>query len=93
MNEPATLAIDIDYAERQRNEERYRNPHGYEPCFICGRPVNPRTGWQVHLRNDGTLFPTRNDLGHWQRPDSQGAFPLGSECAKRVPLAYRIRIS
>jgi hypothetical protein len=84
------FTIDIDYDARIANEERYRNPKGYDPCFICGRPVNPRYSWWVHLCTDGTLFST--DLAHWADPQSQGAFPVGPECAKRIPRDHRFRL-
>lgn len=48
-------------------------------CFICGKRTW-KNGW-VHYTTDGYLVPKNlND----DQFDSQGFFPIGSECAKKI---------
>jgi hypothetical protein len=82
-------------ADRLKNECLPRTAkHHAEPCFLCGRPLTKRAvvnGLWVHLLTDGTLAPvvgayvTRE---MYEAPLDQGWFPVGSECAKRVPETH-----
>lgn len=76
--------------ERDKQHSR-RAPDAIDECFLCGRPLkHSESGVSIHLRTDGMLFPAGDE--HWQDPDSQGAFPVGSECAKKLPAEYRLRL-
>ena len=50
-------------------------------CVICGRTVRTPLYW-VEVVEGGARFASR---GETDRPDSLGAFPVGSDCVKRVP--------
>jgi hypothetical protein len=53
-------------------------------CFLCGRDVNETTAKYVHLSTAGGLIP----VSAGTPTDSQGWFPVGSECVKQIPSAY-----
>jgi hypothetical protein len=84
-----------DFETRERNEHRMSSARNAEPCFLCGRPLTPTAtanGWWIHLTTGGYLtsdFGDTQDFGTYG--DSQGCFPVGSECAKRIPVAFRQR--
>ena len=60
--------------------------HDGEPCFICGREVNPSTAQVVHLMTDGRLAPADAVV---PMHNDQGWFSVGPECAKAIPVAFR----
>jgi hypothetical protein len=56
-------------------------------CICCGKPtamkfwIHTTTAWLAVDEPDQTLVP-----------DSQGAFPVGPECAKHFPEAFIFKI-
>lgn len=56
--------------------------NGENPCFLCGRET--RGERFVHLHVDYYLVPFETDLGD----ESQGWFPIGPECAKKLPAEF-----
>ena len=62
-----------------------------DECFLCARPVNKTKAAWVELHNRlGALIP----VGSGEKPEwedggeSQGYFPVGSECVKQIPKEY-----
>ncbi len=77
---------------KDKNRRNQTDRH-VDECFFCGRGLTEsgvKNGLSVHLRTDGRLFPWA-DQDAWHSEDSQGSFPIGSECAKRLPAAFRGR--
>jgi hypothetical protein len=69
-------------AKYDDNVERHGD-HSHT-CFICGKPTAKRSF--VHLTTIGLLVPAEladDDLENFNL-ESQGCFPIGSECAKKV---------
>lgn len=60
-----------------------------EDCQVCGKAVNRRTckTW-VHLSIIGILLDP-NTSSEEYGPESQGFFPVGSECAKLIANEYK----
>lgn len=92
---PAPVHVDLyqaDWRERKANAERFTTDKHTDECFLCGRGLTAKAvenGWAVHLRTDNMLLPVGEP---WDSDEqSQGWFPVGSECAKRVPLTHRGR--
>lgn len=57
-----------------------------DTCFICGRRTAEKL--MVHYTTAGELTnTTTEDLSPWDR-ESQGCFPIGPECAKKLPKGY-----
>lgn len=76
---------------RQLNQMRKTNK-AVDECFVCGWGLTQAAvdkAWFIEMTFGGELIAAddRRD-----REDSQGCFPLGSECAKRVPKEFRIKI-
>lgn len=61
-------------------------------CFICGKPTAKNTF--VHLATSGHLVPADIDETELQfrNLESQGCFPIGSECAKKVGKKFLLNI-
>lgn len=76
--------------EYRANEARVREPN--QPCACCGRPVDvrrPGTRW-VTVQDGGATItdePDESDRGF------MGCFPVGPECAKRIPAGFLVRFS
>ena len=88
----AVLASDFQatWEEREVNRQRFNGSKHVDECFLCGRGLTEKAvenGRFIHLTTSGFLVPQDAE-----GVDSQGAFPVGSECAKRLPkpLAFRI---
>lgn len=56
---------------------------GWDKCILCDRPVNPGTAPTVHLSTHGGFLVDESD----DHPHSQGWFPVGPECAKKIERA------
>jgi hypothetical protein len=50
-------------------------------CFLCGRDTTEKLF--VHYTTDGHLINTREEV-----ENSQGFFPVGSDCAKKLPKDF-----
>lgn len=66
---------------------------GYrEPCVLCGRPLSEKaidSAWWVELGDGGsTILPNGH---HLSDDETMGCFPMGSECAKRIPKTHKWR--
>lgn len=59
---------------------------GSNPCLLCGREVRPGSGGEVEMSTSLELIADEPDA-----PDSQGCFPVGPECIKRVPEPFRLK--
>ena len=51
-----------------------------DTCFLCGKKT-PELLY-VHYTTDGNLVNTA------EHPNSQGLFPVGSKCAKKLPKSF-----
>ncbi len=56
---------------------------GDAPCFLCGRETDGSRS--VHLAVAGEIVPLVEDL---DASDDQGWFPIGPECAKKLPAGF-----
>lgn len=56
-----------------------------EPCIVCQKPMNvsDKTKY-VHMLTSGYLI---NSLHNYEF-DSQGLFPIGNDCCKRLPKDF-----
>jgi len=85
-------AFQADPEVRRANYRRSTHNH-VDVCFFCGRGLTQsaldRGSW-VHMTVGGMLVPRGTEV-----PDdeSQGCFPVGSECARRIPAEYRLRFT
>jgi hypothetical protein len=63
----------------------------HTPCLVCGRPIKDesKSKW-VHLLTSGQLINTQDDS---KVSNSQGFFPVGSECAKKIPTEFLFKKS
>jgi hypothetical protein len=76
----------------QNAKKRNRATHGIEPCKLCGQVISDKaldTSWFVHMTTDGDLFPVAIELGGHE--GSQGFFPIGASCAKRIPKEFKTK--
>ena len=75
-----------DGEQRERNASRAEQ-NDREPCMVCGRGVADPLRHQIHMTGGGHLLPIdRDDL--YEHPDSMGCYPVGPECAKKLPAGY-----
>jgi hypothetical protein len=56
-------------------------------CFLCGKPIKGPIHYYVHLLTDGNLVSSDVDFAN-----SQGFFPIGNDCRKKLPNNFYFRI-
>lgn len=73
----------------ERNQERYSNDEN--SCICCNKPTSPKTQKRVHMTTDWRAINKSfdetlqdGDTVH----ESQGFFPIGSECKKKMPAEF-----
>lgn len=71
--------------EELQNDHAKLNWGSYTPdqCVLCGKRVgkNPK---MIHYLNDGTIVSYGGD----DLAESQGFFPVGNECAKKLVIQF-----
>lgn len=80
--------VDSYITKYRKNSEKVSG--GDWPCALCGKAVDPdKTSAWVHLVDGGI------NLGHVTGQDFEesadlGWYPVGSDCAKKVPKDYKV---
>lgn len=77
----ATLELPASKPWAGTRTARHDNCDG--ECLICGRPLVEARAWWVHMTTTADLTDEPRHL------DSQGYFPVGAGCARRIPRAFR----
>lgn len=67
--------------KKEANEERYGLTG--KSCVCCGKPTAQKL-W-IHATTDWVAV---DEVDQDKVPNSQGAFPIGSECAKKFPKEF-----
>lgn len=78
-------------AVRDANEQRRTTKHT-EACFVCNKGMTDAVldnGWWVHVSGGASLVPIGSDV---DEVADMGYFPVGSECAKKIPAEYRTKL-
>ena len=75
--------IEIPIEELQ-NEDAKKNWGQYQEnqCCLCGKKVG-KNSKMIHYLTNGNIVSTLED-----HEDSQGLFPVGSECAKKLIIQF-----
>jgi hypothetical protein len=65
---------------------RDKSKNGYEPCFICGRQLSAKyvSGFPLMVH----CLTTNELTDAFEHPQSQGFFPIGKECAHKLPKNF-----
>lgn len=71
-------------------EVRSTRPTGdKQPCVVCNRPVrDPRAAVNVEMVEGGGTI-ARPGTADTSDPGYMGLFPVGPECARRIPAEFR----
>lgn len=82
--------IPVPFAsEKVRRLNQNKPCHG-EPCLLCDAEIkNPAAAVHVHMTTSLELVPADEELTEEQ--GSQGCFPVGPECAKKVPRRFWLK--
>jgi len=82
----------VTQEQREKNMRKHnRSTHGINPCHLCEQTISDKslpTAWYVHMSTDAELLP----IGIEITEGSQGYFPIGSACAKRIPKGYKTKL-
>lgn len=76
--------------KKQNAKKHNRSTHGTEPCKLCGQTISDKAldnSWWVHMTTSGDLYPVAFEITQ----GSQGYFPIGAACAKRIPKEYKVK--
>ncbi len=61
---------------------KHRRSVGEYSCLFCGKEIKKQE-YFVHLLTNGCLINTDQEVA-----GSQGFFPIGSECKKKIPSDF-----
>lgn len=65
-----------------------------ERCMACNRPManydDQKGTAMVHMDTEGKLIRIGSADDDDEFEGSQGCFPIGAECAKKIPAAFRV---
>lgn len=92
----AAFGIDdvrLDAVAFEKNRARQNFDH-VDECFACGRGLTEKAlanGWWIEMLVTGEFIAADDPRSH-DDAVSQGTFPLGSECAKKVPRNLRRKL-
>jgi hypothetical protein len=84
------------YSEEQKeiNATRHNKAtHGDHFCRLCNRTISDKVldkSWYVHMTVDCELVAVGTEVDEWT---SQGWFPVGSDCAKKIPANFRTKFN
>jgi len=56
-----------------------------EVCYFCGRPLSSNRHW-VHFTSGARLVDVKTPTEDVE--DSQGWFPVGASCKKKIPRGF-----
>ena len=81
--------------QKEKNSAR-KKPEGHDEtwddCIVCGRPIKPtaKSFW-VHWSLSGSLYPVdiSDEIAEQHPEGDQGWFAVGSNCATKIPAAYK----
>ncbi len=88
-------------SEAKREKNKYIVPKGYREnrhlysgyqCHICLKRMTDEAtekGWWVHMTVSSQLVPVNTEIAEEL---SQGWFPIGNACAKKLRLEYRSQL-
>lgn len=84
-NQPESLPrIDVETIRSKSYERNMAKPTA-EPCALCGREVKVTDSTRfVQISNGDELIPDHEG----EPADSLGSYPVGADCAKRIPAGY-----
>jgi hypothetical protein len=84
------------WEEMDRNRKRRSDLQHADHCFVCQRGLTESAlsnAWWCHLVGGGSeIAPVDLDDSGSDTGD-MGWFPLGSECAKKVPITHRMKMA
>jgi hypothetical protein len=86
-----TATVQRTWQEREANEARYPLRDSENRCWACARPLTKaalRKAWWVHeVDGGGKLLAVAEEYGN--EGSDLGWWPLGTDCAKTVPVEFR----
>ena len=87
------------HTQEEQNANQYKhneNTKGHDFCHLCGRLISDKalpTSWWVHQRTDGALIAVDFLFESNDQYQSQGWFPIGAGCAKKIPSTHKMKFS
>jgi len=77
--------IEVPLSELQTEKGRQLSNEGNHRCLICGKEIKPTAKFKkVHLLTNGNIVSYSGD----DIENSQGFFPIGMECAKKLIIQF-----
>ena len=91
---PTHEVLDLDTVLAGAFGEKYQASKSDNPCVVCGRNVSQKNGHLVLIGGGGTDVIHPDDVREAMFADYgyMGGHPVGSECIKSIPAAYRIKL-
>lgn len=96
MKNSVKISNGISYVEAYESPmlERNIDKYGHDGCYCCGKPMK-NEDLHIHLSTSGYFVAndTPEDFNDEVVGESQGCFPIGKACAKKLPSNFVIDFS
>ena len=91
---PTCEVLDLDTVLTGAFGKKYQTSQSQNPCIVCGRNVSQKNGHLVLIGGGGTdvIHPDDDSQAMFADSGYMGGHPVGSECIKSIPAAYRIKL-
>lgn len=90
MADSKKLVADLyESPQRDKNEEKYG--HLDNQCICCMKPMKDGESKMVHMNTNWKAVEnsvTEEECKELTGADSQGCFPIGNSCAKKMPKGF-----
>lgn len=71
--------MEMEVSSFPRHDGEYS---GEDSCFLCGKPITGKRRFWIHLL---TTYRLTTESKH---PQSQGLFPIGPSCKRKIPNQF-----
>lgn len=75
--------FEIPLEEVQTEEAKRKDTSIGECCLVCGKKIKGNAHKYVQLLTNGNIVSSEEDF-----TNSQGFFPVGNDCAKRLVIKF-----
>lgn len=89
QNTPQMKLPQVSLEQQEKNINRTQKTTDNDECVCCKRPINNDGKFRVHMSTSWMMI--HNDNNELDDNESQGTFPVGNSCSKKIPKEYKFK--
>lgn len=94
MNYELKELPEVSYEIQERMQNLNWKDSDNDECICCKRPLNSDNKFHIHMTTSGEVIhneDSRVNDNTWLNDHSQGCFPIGNTCAKKIAKGYKFK--